>query len=157
MTSALVSTRYGRRDRNGRFGVLPLVDRIARSGLEVMSLAVSVMTTASSSVRPRLAADLLGPDSSLGPMIAATILPLISANGDPERSLAAVDDAATSAHLRRGRCPPKTPCPGRGESALPGRFGRRDGSLVRASTVEDDGVRSTRLVHQTALLATGIT
>ncbi len=54
MTSALVSTRYGRRDRNGRFGVLPLVDRIARSGLEVMSLAVSVMTTASSSVQAQV-------------------------------------------------------------------------------------------------------
>ena len=26
----------------------------------------------------------LGPDSSLGPMIAATILPLVGANGDPE-------------------------------------------------------------------------
>src|SRR6201997_5444775 len=30
----------------------------------------------------------LGPDSSLGPMIAATILPLIGANGDPERAVA---------------------------------------------------------------------
>jgi len=30
----------------------------------------------------------LGPDSSLGPMIAATILPLIAANGDPERAVA---------------------------------------------------------------------
>ncbi|HXD58188.1 MAG TPA: SulP family inorganic anion transporter, partial [Thermoleophilaceae bacterium] len=29
----------------------------------------------------------LGPDSSLGPMIAATILPLIGANGDPERAV----------------------------------------------------------------------
>src|SRR4051812_41808710 len=28
----------------------------------------------------------LGPDSSLGPMIAATILPLIAAGGDPERA-----------------------------------------------------------------------
>src|SRR5881394_527092 len=28
----------------------------------------------------------LGPDSSLGPMIAATILPLIGANGDPQRA-----------------------------------------------------------------------
>lgn len=30
----------------------------------------------------------LGPDSSLGPMIAATILPLIGANGDPARAIA---------------------------------------------------------------------
>src|SRR6185436_3578511 len=29
----------------------------------------------------------LGPDSSLGPMIAATILPLIGANGDPARAV----------------------------------------------------------------------
>ncbi len=27
----------------------------------------------------------LGPDSSLGPMIAATLLPLVGANGDPAR------------------------------------------------------------------------
>src|SRR6266700_4130384 len=30
----------------------------------------------------------LGPDSSLGPMIAATILPLLAANGDAERAVA---------------------------------------------------------------------
>src|SRR5215212_8130049 len=30
----------------------------------------------------------LGPDSSLGPMIAATILPLLIADGDPERAVA---------------------------------------------------------------------
>src|ERR1041384_5275270 len=30
----------------------------------------------------------LGPDSSLGPMIAATILPLVAANGDAERAVA---------------------------------------------------------------------
>jgi high affinity sulfate transporter 1 len=30
----------------------------------------------------------LGPDSSLGPMIAATILPLVGANGDPHRAVA---------------------------------------------------------------------
>src|SRR4051812_2463038 len=30
----------------------------------------------------------LGPDSSLGPMIAATIVPLIAADGDPERAVA---------------------------------------------------------------------
>src|SRR6478735_7861945 len=30
----------------------------------------------------------LGPDSSLGPMIAATILPLVGANGDPGRAVA---------------------------------------------------------------------
>src|SRR5437667_11650920 len=30
----------------------------------------------------------LGPDSSLGPMIAATILPLIAAKGDPARAVA---------------------------------------------------------------------
>jgi MFS superfamily sulfate permease-like transporter len=30
----------------------------------------------------------LGPDSSLGPMIAATILPLMAADGDPERAVA---------------------------------------------------------------------
>ena len=30
----------------------------------------------------------LGPDSSLGPMIAATILPLVGADGDPERAVA---------------------------------------------------------------------
>src|SRR5690348_4600315 len=29
----------------------------------------------------------LGPDSSLGPMIAATILPLIAAKGDPARAI----------------------------------------------------------------------
>ena len=31
---------------------------------------------------------MLGPDSALGPMIAATILPLLGANGDPERAVA---------------------------------------------------------------------
>src|SRR3954468_709888 len=30
----------------------------------------------------------LGPDSSLGPMIAATILPLVAAGGDPDRAVA---------------------------------------------------------------------
>ncbi|GAA2300464.1 sulfate permease [Streptomyces kunmingensis] len=30
----------------------------------------------------------LGPDSSLGPMIAATVLPLVAADGDPERAVA---------------------------------------------------------------------
>ena len=30
----------------------------------------------------------LGPDSSLGPMIAATILPIVGANGSPERAIA---------------------------------------------------------------------
>src|SRR5690349_3112728 len=30
----------------------------------------------------------LGPDSSLGPMIAAVILPLVGANGDPARAVA---------------------------------------------------------------------
>ena len=30
----------------------------------------------------------LGPDSSLGPMIAATVLPLVGANGDPARAVA---------------------------------------------------------------------
>ena len=30
----------------------------------------------------------LGPDSSLGPMIAATIIPLVGADGDPERAIA---------------------------------------------------------------------
>src|SRR5690348_7396592 len=30
----------------------------------------------------------LGPDSSLGPMIAATIFPLLGANGDPKRAVA---------------------------------------------------------------------
>src|SRR3954447_326372 len=30
----------------------------------------------------------LGPDSSLGPMIAATILPLVAAHGDPDRAIA---------------------------------------------------------------------
>src|SRR5438270_5336255 len=30
----------------------------------------------------------LGPDSSLGPMIAATLFPLVGANGSPERAIA---------------------------------------------------------------------
>src|SRR5438128_12418207 len=30
----------------------------------------------------------LGPDSSLGPMIAATLVPLLGANGDPKRAIA---------------------------------------------------------------------
>src|SRR4051812_33563229 len=30
----------------------------------------------------------LGPDSSLGPMIAATIIPLVGANGDPGKAIA---------------------------------------------------------------------
>src|SRR4051794_35710479 len=30
----------------------------------------------------------LGPDSALGPMIAATVLPLVGANGDPARAVA---------------------------------------------------------------------
>src|SRR4051812_2181211 len=30
----------------------------------------------------------LGPDSSLGPMIFATVVPLVGANGDPERAIA---------------------------------------------------------------------
>ena len=31
---------------------------------------------------------MLGPDSSLGPMIAATIVPLVAADGDPQRAVA---------------------------------------------------------------------
>src|SRR3954449_9425424 len=38
----------------------------------------------------------LGPDSSLGPMIAATIIPIVGANGDPGR---AVELASTLALL----------------------------------------------------------
>src|SRR5690349_20892609 len=30
----------------------------------------------------------LGPDSSLGPMIAATVLPIVGSNGDPARAVA---------------------------------------------------------------------
>src|SRR6201994_4085697 len=30
----------------------------------------------------------LGPDSSLGPMIAASLVPLVAADGDPERAVA---------------------------------------------------------------------
>src|ERR1044072_7869580 len=30
----------------------------------------------------------LGPDSSLGPMIAATVIPIVGANGDPQRAVA---------------------------------------------------------------------
>jgi high affinity sulfate transporter 1 len=51
----------------------------------------------------------LGPDSSLGPMIAATIIPLVGAQGDPERAVAlasalallvgAINAAAGLAHL----------------------------------------------------------
>jgi hypothetical protein len=35
----------------------------------------------------------LGPDSSLGPMIAATILPLIAAQGDAKRAVALAIDS----------------------------------------------------------------
>ena len=35
----------------------------------------------------------LGPDSSLGPMIAATILPLVGADGDPAKAIALASDA----------------------------------------------------------------
>ena len=47
----------------------------------------------------------LGPDSSLGPMIAATILPMVGAGGDPERAdRTCVDDGSD----RRGdRCSPR--------------------------------------------------
>jgi high affinity sulfate transporter 1 len=51
----------------------------------------------------------LGPDSSLGPMIAATVIPLVGAQGDPERAVAlasalallvgAINAAAGLAHL----------------------------------------------------------
>ena len=49
----------------------------------------------------------LGPDSSLGPMIAATILPLAGADGDPERAIAlasmlAIMVAAIMILARRG-------------------------------------------------------
>ena len=50
----------------------------------------------------------LGPDSSLGPMIAATILPLVAADGDPQRavalaSLLAIMVAADHDRGRRGQ------------------------------------------------------
>ena len=46
----------------------------------------------------------LGPDSSLGPMIAATILPLAGANGDPKRAIALASMLAiiVGAHHARG-------------------------------------------------------
>ncbi len=106
--------------------------------------------------RPRLAADLLGPDSWLGPMIAATILPLISANSNRSaRSLLwmtrrpAPICVEAAVHLRH-QC--RVVVNRRYLGALGVEMGHSS-----ASTVEDDGVRSTRLVHQTALLATGIT
>ena len=51
----------------------------------------------------------LGPDSSLGPMIAATILPLMGANGDPTRAVALASmlalDGRSGHAARRGRAP----------------------------------------------------
>ena len=48
----------------------------------------------------------LGPDSSLGPMIAATILPLVGAGGDPEKAIALASVLALMVgaitHPRRG-------------------------------------------------------
>src|SRR3954449_10211230 len=41
----------------------------------------------------------LGPDSSLGPMIAATILPIIGADGDPGRAVALASMLAVFAGL----------------------------------------------------------
>ena len=45
----------------------------------------------------------LGPDSSLGPMIAATILPLVAADGDPEACCGARLDARTLRGCDHGR------------------------------------------------------
>ena len=46
----------------------------------------------------------LGPDSSLGPMIAATILPLVAAGGDPQRAVALA--SALALMTGRSRCSP---------------------------------------------------
>jgi MFS superfamily sulfate permease-like transporter len=47
----------------------------------------------------------LGPDSSLGPMIAATVLPLLGAGGDPQRAVAlfpTLDAAITAFRQQTG-------------------------------------------------------
>jgi MFS superfamily sulfate permease-like transporter len=50
----------------------------------------------------------LGPDSSLGPMIAATIVPLVGARGDPERAIA----LASALALLVGIIKPRRASPG---------------------------------------------
>jgi MFS superfamily sulfate permease-like transporter len=66
----------------------------------------------------------LGPDSSLGPMVAATIVPLVGANGDPAGAVAL---ASMLALLVGGSpCSPASPswassqtcCPSRPKSAI---------------------------------------
>ena len=48
---------------------------------------------------------MLGPDSSLGPMIAATILPLAAAGGDPARAVALASMLALMVGRDHGRSP----------------------------------------------------
>ena len=83
----------------------------------------------------------LGPDSSLGPMIAATILPLAGANGDPKRAIAlasmlalmvgAIQQAAQDRH------PPAIP-------SCVSRIDRSAGSCISASESARSRSRSAR-------------
>ena len=66
----------------------------------------------------------LGPDSSLGPMIAATIAPLVLADGDPARAVALASLLALLVGRRHGRrrtgarsASSPTCCPSRPRSA----------------------------------------
>jgi MFS superfamily sulfate permease-like transporter len=54
----------------------------------ITGLYTSILCLASYAVFGPSKILVLGPDSSLGPMIAATILPLVGANGDPGRAVA---------------------------------------------------------------------
>jgi high affinity sulfate transporter 1 len=54
----------------------------------ITGLYTSILCLTAYAVFGRSRILVLGPDSSLGPMIAATILPLIGAGGDPERAIA---------------------------------------------------------------------
>src|SRR3954469_24529894 len=73
--------------------LVPLLVRRGRASAElpalppITGLYTSMMCLAAYAVFGPSRILVLGPDSSLGPMIAATILPLVASGGDPERAV----------------------------------------------------------------------
>jgi len=61
----------------------------------------------------------LGPDSSLGPMIAATIIPIVGANGDPQRAVALASMLALLVGVMT--CSPASPSWGLSPTCCPSR------------------------------------
>ena len=66
----------------------PSAGRLLADAAPITGLYTSIMCLLGYAVFGPSRILVLGPDSSLGPMIAATILPLIAANGDAKRAVA---------------------------------------------------------------------